>query len=68
MCQAVQDLIDETRKEGKLTDLFEYVEQGLMTLANASKAAKLTKEKFKEEMSLRGYIVPQRKKSKATAS
>ena len=68
MCQAVQDLIDETRKEGKLTDLFEYVEQGLMTVANASKAAKLTKEKFKEEMALRGYTVPQRKNSKAAAA
>ena len=68
MRQNVQDLIDECMKESALNKLFEYVEQGLMTVTNASIAAKLTKEKFKEEMSLRGYIVPQRKKSKATAS
>ena len=68
MCQAVQDLIDETRKEGKLTDLFEYVEHGSMKITSAAKEANLTIEKFKQEMSLRGYIVPQCKKSKATSA
>ena len=64
MCQVVQELLDESN----LTKLFEYVEHGSMKIASAAKEANLTIEKFKDEMSSRGYVVPQRKKSKATAS
>ena len=63
MCQAVQNLIDEST----LTKLFEYVEHGTMKLAGAAREADLTIDQFRKEMTLKGYTVPERRTSKAVA-
>ena len=52
MCKAVNDFMEDSKKEGKLSAFYDMIKQGVITLDQATKSIDLSKEqlldKFKE--------------------
>ena len=57
MCEVVEQFV----KERVLNLLFEGVQDGAYKIAYAAKQVNLSLTEFKEQMTSRGYTVPQRK-------
>ncbi len=57
MCEVIEQLANER----VLNLLFEEVQDGCVKIAYAAKKANLSLDEFKEQMTLRGYTIPQRK-------
>lgn len=67
MCEVVEQFAKEREHEAVLNLLFEEVQDGCVKIAYAAKKASLSLDEFKEQMTSRGYTIPQRK-SRSTES
>ena len=50
VCEAVKDMIDESRLEGKIQTLVELVKEGTLSIVKAAAKANMTVEQFEKEM------------------
>ena len=48
MCKAVNELIEEGKKEEKYNTVYKFIKQGLVTVEQAAKSIGLTKEQLLE--------------------
>ncbi len=62
MCEKVDQLTNEKVQEAVLLNLFEGVQDGGTKITYAAKKAELSLNDFKDQMRLRGFKVPQRKR------
>ena len=62
MCEKVDQLTNERVQEAVLLNLFEGVQDGGTKITYAAKKAELSLNDFKDQMRLRGFKVPQRKR------
>ena len=67
MCEKVDQLAREREHEAVLVTLFEGVQDGGLRVTYAAKKANLSLNEFKDQMRLRGFIVPQRKRRTVAA-
>ncbi len=55
MWKAIEDLIADGKTEGRLEALFELVQDGLLSIKDASLKASMTEDVFSFEMKKAGY-------------
>ena len=65
MCEVIEQFVKEREHEAVLKLLFEEVQDGGVKIAYAAKKANLSLDEFKEQMTSRGYTIPQRKSRSA---
>ena len=68
MCEKVDQLAREREHEAVLVTLFEGVQDGGLRVTYAAKKANLSLNEFKDQMRLRGFSVPQRRRRTAAAA
>ena len=68
MCEKVDQLAKAREQEAVLSTLFRGVEAGGIKITFAAKEANLPLNEFKDQMRLRGFSVPQRRRSTTTTA
>ena len=57
MCEAIEGLIEDGRKEGKFIALFKLIKEGIITCKQAAKSLDMSEKTFKKQLSDYGYVV-----------
>ncbi len=57
MCEAIEGIKEDGRKEGEFKALFRLIEEGIITIKQAAKSLKISEKAFKKQLSEYGYII-----------
>ena len=57
MCEAIEGLIEDGRKEGKFIALFKLIKEGIITCKQAAKSLDMSEKSFKKQLSDYGYVI-----------
>ena len=57
MCEAIEGLIKDGEKKGRIGALFELIKDGIITLKEAAKRMKMSEKTFKKQLSDYGYVL-----------
>ena len=57
MCEAIEGLIEEGRKEGQFTALLNLIKSGVITLKQAADSLNMSEKSFKKQLSDYGYVI-----------
>ena len=68
MCEKVDQLAREREHEAVLVTLFEGVQDGGTKITYAARKANLSVNEFKDQMRLRGFIIPTRQARRTAAA
>ncbi len=57
MCEALEGLIEDGRKEGQFTALLNLIKSGVITLKQAADSLNMSEKSFKKQLSDYGYVI-----------
>ncbi len=57
MCEAIEGIKEDSRKEGEFKALFRLIEEGIITIKQAAKSLKISEKAFKKQLSEYGYVI-----------
>jgi hypothetical protein len=57
MCEAIEGLIEDGRKEGQFTALLNLIKSGVITIKQAADSLNMSEKYFKKQLSDYGYVI-----------
>ena len=57
MCEAIEGLIEDGRKEGQFTALLNLIKSGVITIKQAADSLNMSEKSFKKQLSDYGYVI-----------
>lgn len=57
MCEAIEGIKEDSRKEGEFKALFRLIEDGIITIKQAAKSLNISEKAFKKQLSEYGYVI-----------